>query len=364
MKIVGVSDVSVGHGSPQILALMKSLIQRYPGAEAHILEPDQSNIAPYEDPEVQLKALRMDTAFDAYSGLGRREYCVNAAKKVNQLNPDILIIFCTFCLPVLFKLKKKPGFVIYYHLEYAPFYGGFDIQMNQVVGNRVDMVIHPEANRATFDIGLCGYKDVPLVTAYNCAGLRKDIQITPATQRNNKILYQGSISRQLTFADYYVDKRLSGIPIDLYGNITGDDRIGVESSFHNSRNDIRYHGYLDSQELAVMRKEYAYSIVMWNPVNENFYYACPNKFFESIYDGVPPIAAPHPQCKAIIEQYECGIVMQDWSFESFRLALSKAIDMYGTSEYMRMVENCREAAQSELNWDEQFAKIERHLKSR
>jgi len=362
MRIVGVSDVSVGHGSPQILSLIKSLSKHYATNQVYVLEPDQSNVAPYEDPDQELQVIRIHTAFDAYSTLGRREYNVLAAKKVDQLKPDIVVIFCTYCLPVLFKLKKKPEFVIYYHLEYAPFYGDFDVQMNRIVGDRVDLVIYPEVNRAIFDIAVCGYKEVPIVTAYNIAGNRKDIHIISPDKRNNKILYQGLISRRLTFADYFLDGRLRDVPIDLYGRISDEDQIELETAFSSTLNDIRYFGYVENAKLASIRKQYAYSIVMWNPINENYYFACPNKFFESIFDGVPPIAAPHPQCKSIIEQYECGIVMKDWSFESFYSAISYAMEIYGTPSYYQMVENCRKAALTELNWEEQFSKIKRHLK--
>jgi glycosyltransferase involved in cell wall biosynthesis len=361
MKIVGVSDVSIGFGSPQIIAMMRSLLHRYGESEGLIIEPDQPNIEPYEDPDKKINVLRVETAFQPYSNVGRREYCISAAKKINEIQPDVLVIFCTFTLPVLFRLRDKPRLVIYYHLEYAPVYGQFDIQMNKSINKYVDLIIHPEENRAQRDMRECGYKDAPFVIAYNAVGMRDNIQITPPRERNGKILYQGSINSRLTFPDYFTNKQLANIQIDLYGNISGEDRFEIEATFMNLRNDVKYHGYIDSQKLAKIRKQYAYSIVMWNPVDENFLYACPNKFFESIFDGVPPIAAPHPQCKAIIEQFGCGIVMRDWSFDAFRGALEIAQDLYGTPEYDQMVENCRQAALAELNWETQFAKIEKHL---
>ncbi len=361
MKIVGVSDVSIGFGSPQIIAMMKSLLHYYGEHDGLIIEPDQPNIEPYEDPNREFNVLRVETAFQPYSSVGRREYCIAAAKKVNEIQPDVVVIFCTFCLPVLFQLKKKPRLVIYYHLEYAPVYGQFDVHMNKSINNLVDLIIHPEANRAQRDIRECGYKDAPLVVAYNSASSWDDVDVTSSRERNGKVIYQGSINSRLTYPDYYTNKLLGDIPIDLFGNISGEDRYEIEAAFMNLRNDIKYHGFIDNKKLAKIRKQYAYSIVMWNPVDENFLYACPNKFFESVFDGVPPIAAPHPQCKAIIEQYGCGIVMKDWTFESFRAALELATEQYGTPAYDQMVENCRQAALTELNWETQFAKIEKHL---
>jgi hypothetical protein len=59
----------------------------------------------------------------------------------------------------------------------------------------------------------------------------------------------------------------------------------------------------------------------------------------------------------LLERYRCGIVMEDWSFGSFLGALTKAMRVYGTSEYDKMVAQCKTALLEELNWDYQFDKI-------
>ena len=82
---------------------------------------------------------------------------------------------------------------------------------------------------------------------------------------------------------------------------------------------------------------------------------------ESIADGVPPISAPHPQTKLLTERYECGLVMDDWGLAPFKRSLQNALDLIGTTEYERMVENCRLAYREELNWEAQFDKVRRRL---
>jgi glycosyltransferase involved in cell wall biosynthesis len=125
---------------------------------------------------------------------------------------------------------------------------------------------------------------------------------------------------------------------------------------------VRYHGLLEADDLVRRRREYAYSIVMWNPtISDNHLYAAPNRLFTSIQAGVPPIVAPHPQCRIMVDRYDCGLVMRDWSFEAFHDALRLGMKLYGTSRYAELVENCRRAAATELNWDAQFNKIRRFL---
>jgi hypothetical protein len=79
-------------------------------------------------------------------------------------------------------------------------------------------------------------------------------------------------------------------------------------------------------------------------------YACSNKFFEAIAEGVPPISSPNPQRALIINKYKCGIKMGDLSFESFYKMSKEAFELYGSDKYYQMVENCKKAVQEELNW--------------
>jgi glycosyltransferase involved in cell wall biosynthesis len=175
------------------------------------------------------------------------------------------------------------------------------------------------------------------------------------------VLYSGTISRAQTFLDYYFSDKIKALPIDLFGTVKGppEDRQRLESNSAGGR--MQYRGQLGSADLAGIRPFYGYSIVAWNPDNENQLYAAPNKFFEAIGDGVPPIAAPHPQCRLIIERYDCGILLADWSFDCFFNGLRRALDIYGRPEWQRMVDNCVRAVEAELTWDAQFDKVRAYL---
>jgi hypothetical protein len=358
--IVALSDVTVGYGTPQLPLLTESLAEHYQ-AKAEIIEPAQPELAPRHAafPGLRIRTLR--TAEHPHSALGRTEYVLRASEAVNDLSPEVLLVCCTYCVPVLFRLKRRPRVVIYYAVESIPFYGELDVEMNRRAAPWMNIVIFPEENRAALEVGRCGFPGVRKLILYNTSKRRAEIaEPVRREQRNGRVLYAGSISCEQTFANYYLGDGVRAMPIDLFGAVKGteEERRRFLAQIGGG---VRYLGQVSGAELAGQRPAYAYSIVAWNPNTENQLYAAPNKFFESIADGVPPIAAPHPQCRLLVERYGCGVLMPDWSFEGFHAALAKALRLYETEAWPRMVDGCRRAAERELNWDAQFEKLKRCL---
>jgi glycosyltransferase involved in cell wall biosynthesis len=347
--------------------LLESLAEHYGARRAVAIEPDQSERPPVPARFPRLLLRRLPTIFHNFSHSGFVEYNLRASRLVNELEPDVLVVSACSVLPSVLKLRRRPRVTIYYMLEALDYYAGqpswrsrFMIDLNRQAAKYVDLVIFPEENRAAIDLERGGLQRVPLAVCYNAVNRRK-VAPPDDTRRRMRILYSGTIHKILTSAEFYLHPDLQDIPIDMWGLIDGPQRDEIEAAMHRQGGQVRFRGCIDSLKLAEIRPTYAYSIVMWAPVDRNTYYACPNKLFEAIADGVPPIAAPHPQCRTILERYQCGILMDDWTFPSFHTALRRAKAIYGTAEYDRLVANCRIAAEAELNWDHQFDKICRHL---
>ena len=210
--------------------------------------------------------------------------------------------------------------------------------MNRRAAPLLDVVIFPEENRAVLETGRCGFTKVPKLVLYNVSNRSADGRAPrEARQRNGRILYSGTMSMGQTFLNYYLADDVRALPIDMYGPIKGPP--GDKQRFLNANpGALRYHGYIDAVSLAAVRPAYGYSIVSWNPDVENQLYAAPNKLFESIADGVPPIAAPHPQCRLMLERYGCGMLLENWDYDVFLDALQSALHLYGGPERRRMVE--------------------------
>ena len=359
MKLVIIADVSTGYGSRQITSIADYLGD-YFNSDKTIIEPDQIEKPARHNLFPHIKFFRLKTHIHPHAPAGRIEYIINATKTVNQLKPEILVICTTFSLPVLFKLNYKPKKTIYYSLESIDHYVG-DLPMNKCIDNLVDIIIFPEKNRAIRHLNLTKTK-VPSCIVYNCVNDKNTDDIIPPDQRNGKIVYFGGIHKDTAYK-YFLDKRLQKFQIDMFGLIeayTSQEKSYITNQFLTLSDNVTYKGYLPYSELSKLKKFYKFSIVIWLPNTENTTWACPNKLFESIYHGIPPITSPQPQCKMICERYDCGIVMDDFSFDSFKKAIETALDMK-KERYSELVENCKKAVNQELNWETQMKKVVRTL---
>lgn len=359
-RIVAVADVSIGYGSPQILRLTESLAAHY-GCGAIILEPDESEKQSVDVAPKGCRVERIATSVHPHSGLGRRQFVSAAARRVDELRPDTLVLFCTYSLPVLSQLRYRPRSTVYHSIEMVGAYGKLDVALNRCFADDIDLVLFPEENRARIDGQRCGLAGLPMAVVYNVSNERV-FQPVPAAERLPRFLYSGKIDGDQTFADYFLRPDLQA-PIDLFGSVSGRDAEVLKARLERSTGAVRYHGRVPAANLKELRGRYAYSIIIWAPTSENQLYAAPNKFFDAIADGVPPIVAPHPQCKLLVERYQCGVLMEDWSFRAFAAALNRAQKLFGTLEYERMVAGCGRAVECELNWPAQFEKVKSLLPS-
>ena len=360
MRLVAVSDVSVGFGSPQLPALVRSIRDTYVIAESVVIEPDEPDRKAAAAQFADFRLIRVHSVAHPHSATGRIEYITEASRIVQTLRPDVLILATTFTLPVLFHLRYRPHFVIYYQLEPVEPYGRFDMRMNRRIAELVDLVVYPEENRAAHDIRLFGDRRKPFEIVYNCAPYEGPAPRAPDA-RDPRLVYFGTVEEGRTFAEYFTDPRMRDVPLDVFGPITGPAAAETRWKMSQMDGQVRYLGNVDARTLAERRVSYAFSLVAWNPIDPAHWAAAPNKFFESIAAGVPPIAAPHPQCQMLVDRYGLGIVMNDWALDSFLDAIRRGLILLKTKMYADMVEQCRVAVSRELNWDTQFRKLTPHI---
>lgn len=357
-NIIAISDIALGYGSPQIPAFIQSMAVHY-DTKAYVLETDE----PHRSPQKPMNSDRLDIkrAVSSLPYWSMGAHCERNEQSLSYCNthqPKIFILFSPLQLPIIKRLGYKPDLVILYLLEIDAVHYNHALKR---YSDLVDHIVCPESERLKYILGTYCKRPYPKShVLYNVAYKSKNTPTLPSNKRNGRIVYAGTLNQSLTLAHEFLGDDLNLMPIDVYGNFSGDGADELQKGFFalNEDKDISYKGYVSSEALQEKLPQYAFSFTRWNPAaGMNYEYACPNKFFEALAHGLPPISAPHPQALKIIDKYKCGILAQGFGSEHMSEAIEKAMSIYGTSIYDDMVQNALDAYEKTFNWDVQFNKF-------
>ncbi len=274
---------------------------------------------------------------------------------------------CTFALPTLLWIDFKPKVTVYYSIESIIQYGKPDIHLNRMLRKKIDLILWPEENRMQRDSDRCWFEGIASLLVLNASNPSTSADaVQPVASRLKRIINQGTLGTKETFSHYFLRPEILRLPIDIFGPLVDSESRQLERYAATNREQPKwvqtvYHGRVGLAQLARVRRLRAFLICIWSPAEERGLYAPSNKFFEAVADGVPPITAPHPQHVRLVEKYDCGILLDDWSFVSLRRGLLTALRIFGTPRYSQLVENCRRAVRLELNAEAQFGRAARAI---
>ena len=362
-RILVLSDVSLGFAVPQIQLLARSLAEEFQ-AETLIVEPDMKGRRDLVEADgVQIR--RISTRMPPHGIAFAIEYVQAMRQEYRAFAPDLLVVLNASVLSPLLLETHRPAVVVYYmleSLEHQTTHGGplfYDI--NRMAAPFLDLVLVPEYRRFQIDKRRLGWPDIPVVEVLNVSPEPK--LDAPATRARSRFLYAGTLSRE-SGMDFLLDDRIAGVDIDVAGPVDTREARDFVARFTGGSKPgrRRYLGLLPHEQILRMLPSYTYRLVMWKAENVNSYFASPNKFFESIAYGVPPVCTPNPQVRDIMRKYQCGLLSDDWGIDSFCHAVSDAVLIAGTPTYDTLVANCARARAAEINWPHQFAKVRAALR--
>jgi hypothetical protein len=235
--------------------------------------------------------------------------------------------------------------------------GALFYDMNRMAANLIDLVLVPEIRRFQFDRVRLQWPEIPAVEVLNVS---PDPGLVEPQQTGCRFLYAGTLSREGGM-DFLLDERLRHLNIDVVGPVDSAEARDFVNRFTaptgGESGVRRYLGLVPHSQVLEMLPRYSYRIVVWKAETLNSYFASPNKFFESIAYGVPPVCTPNPQVVDIARKYHCALVSNDWGAASFCHAMADAALIYDTDTYPQLVANCAAATEAEINWTSQFEKV-------
>lgn len=123
---------------------------------------------------------------------------------------------------------------------------------------------------------------------------------------------------------YYFDMLLVGDP----------GYIGELKDKSKDCSRIRVLPPVDMEELPYFTNKYDIGIYLLPPENFNQKMALPNKLFEYIQARLAVVIGPSPEMASIVRQYDCGVVSEEFTTESF-LECFKVIDVKKLNHYKK-----------------------------
>lgn len=354
--IVIISDVSVGYGTPQLIRLAEAIVEKF-SIKVLIIEPDQSERRPIDSRDTRfpnsISIRRVYTGTHPNSLSGTIQYVKAIVGILEQADLSAIIVSSEKHLPIL-EFVPSTVVKVFYCLEHIE----HPSLINATLYGEIDIFIFPEANRRRIYLERISTvkQSAKSFVVYNANYNQPSCDLK---EKKPKFFYGGTFHETLTMGKYFMSEEAMRFPIDIYGIIDGfADNSSVYKKLTKSDSGVSYKGYLPSNaNYFKTLSKYFYSIVIWSPDREDRYYACPNKVFDAIACGVPPICAPHPQCVEMINRWKCGVLMADWSHSSFIAALRIAAKLSQGSGYAEMVSACGEAMRGGLDWSSQISAV-------
>lgn len=175
---------------------------------------------------------------------------------------------------------------------------------------------------------------------------------------NNKvILYQGVLNpgrgiKPVIEALNYI----SNIDLVIIGFGKVKDDLVEFVKIKNLESRVHFLGRIAPEKLHNYTKLADIGMVLEEPLGKSFSYSLPNKLFDFIYCEIPIIASPIKEVKSIIEEYQIGVVVDN--FETKHLADKISYILDNQDEYLKFKSNQKQL-KDQFYWENDIIKIDK-----
>jgi glycosyltransferase involved in cell wall biosynthesis len=198
--------------------------------------------------------------------------------------------------------------------------------------------------------------------------INKPVVITNVPYRNNiniltntkaksfEVLYQGLMIKGRGYEEFVQSGEFTDSNIQLilrgYGTIEEDLKIIILKKILSKK--VRFDGPVEIKDIVEKASSSHLGVVLTQPINKNFKYTISNKIFEYIHAGLPVIMSNLPEHRFLNEQYDFGIILDDFSPKGIATAINNL--SANQNEYNRLRENTIIASKI-LSWENESKKL-------
>lgn len=143
---------------------------------------------------------------------------------------------------------------------------------------------------------------------------------------------------------------LDNVELWLAGEGDLSDRLRQMAAELGVEKKVTFLGYVKPDDLRILTPRAWLGLNLLENRGLSYYYSLANKFFASVQAGVPVLTMDFPEYRALNEQYEVAILLDELTPEKVVGAINKLLT--DNNLYERLRQNCL-AAREEWNWQKE-----------
>jgi len=168
------------------------------------------------------------------------------------------------------------------------------------------------------------------------------------------LIYRGAVNEARGLLELIDAIQNLDVKLIIYGNGNFEDHLREKLNFNNTANKVVIKGAVLPQELEEATQEADIGINLIENNGLNQYHSLANKFFDLMQHGIPQVTMNYPEYRAINQDYEVAILINDLNPDTISDALRELI----SSEvlYNRLSNTAIEAAKI-FCWENEEANL-------
>jgi glycosyltransferase involved in cell wall biosynthesis len=178
--------------------------------------------------------------------------------------------------------------------------------------------------------------------------------LEPVASIEKFILYQGAVNEARGFEYFIPAMQWVNIRLVICGDGNFMQSLKHLVSSYKLEDKIELRGMLPPEELWTIARQATLGVAIAEKEGLNQYLALPNKFFDYIHAGLPQVTMNYPEYRAINNQYEVAILIDDLAPKRIADAINNLL--LDDVLYKRLKNNCL-LARKELNWQQEEKKL-------
>jgi glycosyltransferase involved in cell wall biosynthesis len=168
------------------------------------------------------------------------------------------------------------------------------------------------------------------------------------------IIYQGAVNEGRSFETLIPAMKQVTAKLVVYGEGNFFEQAKALIKQYEVEAEVELKGYIPPGELKKITPTADVAIMIFEATGMNQYHSLSNRFFDYIMAGVPQVCVNYPEYKAINDEYNIALMIDDTTTETIAAALNRLLN--DDILYDQLKQNCIKARE-ELNWKSEEQKL-------